>query len=125
MPGLPLPPPPPWRPPPQDDHVIAQKKIAAEPRIRADLPKRGLMLCGRRSNQNMHANGRVKASRAAACPERGMAAVVVIVRVTTESPLPDPTWVGLKAHVVSAGSLEQLKATPLGKVPVVGETSRL
>jgi hypothetical protein len=54
-----------------------------------------------------------------------MAAVVEMVKVTAESPLPEGTCAGLKAHVVSAGSLEQLKLTLLGNVSVVGETSRL
>ncbi len=57
--------------------------------------------------------------------DRGTGAVVEIVSVTTEPPLPDCTCVGLKAHGVSAGRVEQLKLTLPGNVPVVGETSTL
>lgn len=57
--------------------------------------------------------------------EAGTAAVVARVNVTTESPLPEPTCVGLKPHVVNAGSFEQEKLTLFGKDPVVGFTSRL
>jgi hypothetical protein len=55
----------------------------------------------------------------------GIAAVVAIVRVTTESPLPDAICAGLKVQVVSAGSFEQAKLTLLGKFAVVGDTSRV
>lgn len=53
----------------------------------------------------------------------GMAAVVVVVTVMTESPLPALIWGGLKLHVVSAGNPEQENVTLLGKLPVLGETS--
>src|SRR5258708_3433445 len=80
----------------------------------------------RRPTQKMPANGSAIASvRTTTLSERGMAAVVVRVRVTSESPLPDSTWVGLKVQVVNAGRREQLKLTLLGNVPVVGETSTL
>jgi len=53
----------------------------------------------------------------------GMAAVVAIVRVTTESPPPDAICAGLKVQVVSAESFEQAKLTLFAKVAVVGDTS--
>ena len=52
----------------------------------------------------------------------GTGAVVASVNVTSEFSLPEPTWVGLKPQVASAGSLEHEKVTLLGKEPVIGLT---
>ena len=57
--------------------------------------------------------------------DAGTGAVVSSVKVTSEFSLPDPTWVGLKPQVVSAGSLEHVKVTLFGKDPVVGFTLRV
>lgn len=57
--------------------------------------------------------------------EAGIAAVVARVKVTAECSLPAPTCVGLKPHVVNAGSLEHENETLLGNDPFVGSTTRL
>ena len=71
-----------------------------------------------RPNQKVAAIGTAIASiDATILADRGTGAVIEIVSVTTESPLPDCTCVGLKAHVVSAGRVEQLKLTLPENVP--------
>ena len=70
------------------------------------------------------ANGKI-ASASFADEALGIAAVVLIVNVTCESPLPDATCVGLNRHVVNAGNFEQEKPTSLGNAPVFGFTSIL
>jgi hypothetical protein len=72
--------------------------------------------------QKKVAKGRVR-HKARAGRIAGVGAVEIAVTVITESPLPMPICVGLKAKVVKAGAPEQEKVTLLGKVPVVGETS--
>ena len=54
-----------------------------------------------------------------------MGAVVDMLTVTAEPPLPDATWRGLKLHVVSAGSPEHERLTFDGKLPVFGFTVML
>ena len=48
--------------------------------------------------------------------------VVVTFNVTAELPLPEPMSLGLKLHVLSAGSPEHEKVTLFGNKPVVGST---
>lgn len=79
-----------------------------------------------RFKQISPANGRLRNSVATSdVLEAGIAAVVASVKVTAEVSLPEPICVGLKLHVVRAGSLEQAKDTLLGNDPVVGLTARL
>ncbi len=54
-----------------------------------------------------------------------LGAVVDMLIVTTELPLPDKTCAGLKLHNVSAGKPEQDTLTLLGKLPVFGSTATL
>jgi hypothetical protein len=72
-------------------------------------------------NRRIPAKG-VMASRAAA-DELG--AVVDMLTLTDELPLPDKTCVGLKVHDVNAGRPEQERLTSLGKLPVFGLTVTL
>lgn len=62
------------------------------------------------------------ASRTAAAE---LGAVVDMLTVTTELPLPDKTCVGLKVHDVNAGRPEQETLTLFGKLPVFGFTVTL
>jgi hypothetical protein len=83
-------------------------------------------ILGRRGNQsNPQARGNKRKTAAEGLAMRGTGAVVAMLIVTTELPLPRGIEFGLKPHVVSAGKLEQENVTLLGNVPVVGATSRL
>jgi hypothetical protein len=73
----------------------------------------------------MPTKGNIAASSGPTLSELAIGAVVETVIVTTESPFPTGTCVGLKVHVVSAGNVEHTKVTLLGNVPVVGERSKL
>ena len=67
------------------------------------------------------ASGNVSNNAAA----RELGAVVAIVTVTTELPLPVGTWAGLKLHDARAGSPEHPTLRLFGKVPVLGSTVTL
>jgi hypothetical protein len=64
-----------------------------------------------------------KLSQYAAARELG--AVVAIVTVTAELPLPVGTWAGLKLHDARAGSPEHPTLRVFGKLPVLGSTVTL
>jgi len=67
------------------------------------------------------ASGKLRSNAA----EADKGAVVEMLIVTTELPLPSETCAGLKLHEVNAGSPEHEMLTLLGKVPVFGFTLAL
>src|SRR5690348_732321 len=94
--------------------------------IRARHPnnkhRESLRRCARVSGMSrIPASGKLRSSPA----EAGKGAVVDMLIVTIELPLPAETCAGLKLHEVKAGKPEHEMLTLLGKLPVFGFTVTL
>ncbi len=84
-------------------------------------PSSASPVAGLRALAEFPASGRLKSIAAAA----GVGAVVVMLTVISELPLPEGSCAGLKLHTVNAGSPAQAIPTIPGKVPVLGFTARV
>lgn len=120
VPGLPFPPPPPCSPPPQETEA---KRTRSDKIV--SLGQRRIRRHFRRFKRIIPAIGEMANRGVSGSRDAATGAVVLMVNVTTESSLPDPTCVGLNPHVVSAGSFEQEKLTFSGNEPLVGLTSKV